>query len=272
MCAGRLADNVRNRGTDRCVVNPEMLGRPPRTLVRAVALTSSITAHVALVLVARAAPLPPKPVEERTFVVEALKDTETFEAPKPAPPPPPPPRAPEADKTIHENVVEKPRDVAHHVAAPPMDAPPAAPVEASAAIVSDQPASFAMSIGNGSSLPFGAVRTEAPPSTGKAGGLAAVGDETFSELSVSTPARLVRGGPPSYPEHARADGVEGSVGLEIIVSTGGAVESVRVQRSVGHGLDEAAIAAVRGYRFSPAMKDSRPVRVRMRWNVQFHLD
>jgi len=39
----------------------------------------------------------------------------------------------------------------------------------------------------------------------------------------------------------------------------------------GFGLDEAARQAVTRYRFSPALRDGRAVRVRMRWIVQFRL-
>ena len=55
------------------------------------------------------------------------------------------------------------------------------------------------------------------------------------------------------------------------VEPSGEVESARVVRGMGHGLDEAALGAARGFRFSPAMKAGRPVHVRMGWSVQFRL-
>jgi len=39
----------------------------------------------------------------------------------------------------------------------------------------------------------------------------------------------------------------------------------------GYGLDEAALTAIRAYRFSPAVRAGRAVPVRMRWVVQFRL-
>ena len=39
----------------------------------------------------------------------------------------------------------------------------------------------------------------------------------------------------------------------------------------GYGLDEAAERAIRTWQFSPALRDGHPVRVRMRWTVQFRL-
>ena len=84
-------------------------------------------------------------------------------------------------------------------------------------------------------------------------------------------ARLVHGHPPPYPAAARADGVEGYVHLELVVGDGGLVETARVVGGIGHGLDEAAVEAVRTFRFTPAMKDGHAVRVRMAWSVQFRL-
>ena len=96
-------------------------------------------------------------------------------------------------------------------------------------------------------------------------------DAVFAEGTVDTPARLVRGIAPSYPAAARADGVQGDVGLELVVGDAGTVETARVARGVGRGLDEAALEAVRQFRFAPATKDGHPVRVRMGWSMQFRL-
>jgi TonB family protein len=91
------------------------------------------------------------------------------------------------------------------------------------------------------------------------------------EQWVDTPARLVHGIAPSYPPMARANTVEGDVRLELIVGAYGNVESARIVLSAGHGFDEAALQAARQFRFAPAMKDGRAVRVRMAWSMQFRL-
>lgn len=96
--------------------------------------------------------------------------------------------------------------------------------------------------------------------------------EPMAEHSVDAQARLVRGLAPSYPDAARADGIEGDVRLELVVGVSGAVESARVVRGVGHGLDEAALRAVRQFRFAAATKAGRAVRVRMGWSMQFRLE
>ena len=69
----------------------------------------------------------------------------------------------------------------------------------------------------------------------------------------------------------KRDGVEGDVHLELIVGVAGGVESAHVVRGVGRGLDEAALGAVRQFRFAPATKDGHAVRVRMGWSMQFRL-
>ena len=76
---------------------------------------------------------------------------------------------------------------------------------------------------------------------------------------------------PSVWDGARANGVEGDVRLELVVGLSGAVESARVVRGVGHGLDDAALRAVEQFRFAPATKAGRAVRVRMGWSMQFRL-
>ena len=121
---------------------------------------------------------------------------------------------------------------------------------------------FTIAIGGGSDQANGAVSSSdaAPPLEGP-----------FLEPSVDERARLMRGRAPAYPDAARAAGIEGDVRLEIVVSASGAVESARVTQGIGHGLDDAALAAARQYQFTPAFKGGRRVRVRMPWSMRFRL-
>ncbi len=57
-----------------------------------------------------------------------------------------------------------------------------------------------------------------------------------------------------------------------MIDTQGTVIEVRLPRHFGYGLDEAAAAAARSYRFSRGLKAGRPVRVRMRCTVMFRLN
>jgi len=63
-----------------------------------------------------------------------------------------------------------------------------------------------------------------------------------------------------YPEDAAAEGVSGSVRLKVIVGRRGRVEDAVVVRSSGDDrLDQAAAAAVRRWRYRPALRDGRAV-------------
>jgi protein TonB len=97
-------------------------------------------------------------------------------------------------------------------------------------------------------------------------------DAPLPEASVDRGAQLAFGVQPSYPAQARDEGIEGAVGLELVVAATGAVESARIVRGVGHGLDDAALAAVSQFHFTPATKGGRPVRVRMAWSVAFRFE
>jgi TonB family protein len=96
-------------------------------------------------------------------------------------------------------------------------------------------------------------------------------DVTMTPSTVDVPARLVQSVTAAYPPDARADDVEGDVGVEIVVDSEGRVIDARVARAAGRGFDENALSAIRRYRFSPAQHRGRPVRVRMPWTVQFRL-
>jgi len=66
---------------------------------------------------------------------------------------------------------------------------------------------------------------------------------------------------PSYPPAASAAGIGGIVIVEIIIDEEGNVASARTIRSVP-GLDEAALAAVRQWKYEVTRVDGHPVRVR----------
>jgi periplasmic protein TonB len=76
---------------------------------------------------------------------------------------------------------------------------------------------------------------------------------------------------PEYSEEARRAKFQGTVVLWLIVSPDGTPRDLRVMRSVGMGLDEKAIQAVRTWRFEPARKDGQPVAVQINVEVSFRL-
>jgi TonB family protein len=112
--------------------------------------------------------------------------------------------------------------------------------------------------------------THAAGAAGPAVDVAGEGDP-LPEQGVSSPARAVLRVLPVYPAEARGQGIEADVPLEIVVSATGAVESARPLQHAGLGLEAAAVNAIRQFRFAPAQHDGHPVRVRMRWTMQFRL-
>jgi protein TonB len=76
---------------------------------------------------------------------------------------------------------------------------------------------------------------------------------------------------PVYPAIARAAKVQGTVILEAVISATGHVENVRVLRSV-QLLDDAAIEAVRQWRFTPTFLNGEPIPVVMTVTVTFTLN
>ena len=72
---------------------------------------------------------------------------------------------------------------------------------------------------------------------------------------------------PRYPPDARAQQIEGSVYVDLVLGTDGLVESARVLRGP-EALRDSALAAARRMRFTPARVDGQPVRVRMTQRVR----
>jgi len=87
---------------------------------------------------------------------------------------------------------------------------------------------------------------------------------------VSAP-RAVYAPDPEYSEEARKAKYQGTVLLWLVVGPDGRSHEVRVQRSLGMGLDEQAVEAVKKWRFEPALKDGRPVPVQIYVEVNFRL-
>jgi TonB family protein len=76
---------------------------------------------------------------------------------------------------------------------------------------------------------------------------------------------------PQYSEEARKARYQGTVVLEAIVRRDGTVDIQRVVRSLGFGLDENAIQALKQWRFRPGTKNGVPVDVSLNIEVNFNL-
>ena len=76
---------------------------------------------------------------------------------------------------------------------------------------------------------------------------------------------------PEYSEEARKAKYQGTVVLAIEVDPSGRAVNPRVVRSLGLGLDEKALEAVRQWKFKPGYKDGKPVTVAATIEVNFRL-
>jgi TonB family protein len=85
------------------------------------------------------------------------------------------------------------------------------------------------------------------------------------------PPQQTRAPEPMYPEKERKARHQGVVTLEVVVGSDGATRDISVLSTLGPDFDKAAIDAVKQWKFSPAMKDGKPVAVKIAVEVGFHL-
>ena len=99
---------------------------------------------------------------------------------------------------------------------------------------------------------------------GIGGGVFRVGEGVSAPHAVYDP-------DPEYSEEARKAKCQGTVLLWAVIDAEGHPRDLRIARSLGMGLDEKATEAVSKWRFTPAVKDGRPVAVQISIEVVFRL-
>jgi protein TonB len=86
----------------------------------------------------------------------------------------------------------------------------------------------------------------------------------------ATPPVALSNAQPAYPAEARSAGVEATVVVKFVVTESGEVTQVTVVR--GHPLfDAAVVAAVRSWRYRPALVEGRPTAVYRVARIPFRL-
>lgn len=84
--------------------------------------------------------------------------------------------------------------------------------------------------------------------------------------------RMISGAPPRYPTESRRLREQGTVVLALVLGLDGRIDSISVARSSGHErLDDAALRAVRKWRWAPTMRNGSPVIVRGQIEIPFVL-
>lgn len=224
----------------------------------------STTAHVIALGVMLAIPILyvsedlPEIPDMLTFVVSA--------APPPPPPPPPPPAAPAATPS-------KPKATTPVPPTSPRAAPVEAPPEIAEEIHVDITNEEGVLDGVEGGIPGGVIGgfiadlPQPPPPPPPPAPVAR--DPVRVGGDLKAPALLERV-EPEYPPLAIRAKVQGVVILEALVDRDGRVESVRVLRSIPL-LDNAAIAAVRQWRYSPLLLNGQPERFVLTVTLSFSL-
>lgn len=94
---------------------------------------------------------------------------------------------------------------------------------------------------------------------------------TVAPTVALTPPKLVTFVDASYPADAKAAGLQAEVDLQMAIDGTGQVTDVRAVAPVGHGFDEAAVAAARKFVFEPARRGDRAIPARIRYRYVFEL-
>jgi TonB family protein len=77
---------------------------------------------------------------------------------------------------------------------------------------------------------------------------------------------------PVYPAEARANRVSGIVIVDAVIDRNGDVRDISVLKPLPFGLDQAAVDAVKQWKFKPGTLDGQPVEVIFNLTINFRLD
>ena len=210
------------------------------------------------------------PPQEPAVTTREPERPPTVSAPPPVvTAPDPPPRA----------VAEPPRPVAEPT--PPPDAAVAAAHESSVrsngSTAASAPATTATS---SSGIAAGALSREGSPTGARdasppASGPSVAAVPPSASIGPVTQRARPRGGyqvRPAYPADARRAQAEGTTTVRAHITTDGTIDEIQVQSSAGHpALDQAAVAAVRKWRFEPARSGTVAVAAWVVIPVEFRL-
>lgn len=238
------------------------------------ALLASLVGHAAGLIILDLGPRPAPSAPQRPIEMVVVE----VEPPKPPPPPPeevkPVPVKPPPPPKIKVAKAERPPPPPLEEAPPPPNEPAAEPPP--------QPVPLVVGV--------------TMSSTTTAGGFAApVGNTAYGKTDKTAvdPSQVKRYSAPKYmpiyqvdsqpevlnevkvdpyPAEARRAGIEGTVRLSITVDFEGRVVKANVLDGPGYGLNEAALAAIKRFKFKPAYKAGEAVSTDMKYNYTFLLD
>jgi protein TonB len=119
---------------------------------------------------------------------------------------------------------------------------------------------------------MGTVPLSRPLPIARSGSAHLLRDTTAEVGSARSKVRFGNNPRPEYPRAAREAGWEGTTVLQVLVLPDGTVGLVSLHKTSGYAvLDEAALTAVKTWRFVPAMDGSFPLRSVVRLPIRFDL-
>lgn len=237
------------------------------TRKRLLFLPIAIGAHVLLIAAAVWAGVwnvgvPENPPNQ--FEVYQVTGTPGIPDAAPKPPPPPPAESGQAQEPVRQTPVETvaPFDVPPEI---PVLEPPLSSGGSGAGEPDGEPGGKPGGTPGG--VPDGELGgTPGGEGTGSGGGSGplVVGGDVKAPVTIHS----VK---PDYPRFARQARIEGTVVMSCVIDRQGRIRSAEIEKSVHPILDEAALAAVRQWRFRPGTLNGRPVDVIFHLTVNFSL-
>jgi protein TonB len=147
---------------------------------------------------------------------------------------------------------------------PPPPPRPAVPIETDDADVPDD-----VTI-ESTDLDFDDVTFDLPPAPAQMATEVPLEEEPIEFWAVEDKPEITKQIAPLYPEVARKAGIQGTILVRVLIGVNGKVQKAEVLRgkTIFH---KAALKAVKGYEFSPARQNDRPVPVWMALPIRFRL-
>jgi TonB family protein len=218
-------------------------------------------------------PAPPPPARKKAPTPLKITASRVPPPRRHAAPPPPRPVPPRPEARIEPATIDKPVTPAPAAVEAPVKTIAADPLETIGLPIEGPPLAASRGRGTGGGVGSG---TGQGVGAGTGGGIGpgsggGTGGGPYQPGSGIDPPTLVKEVRPTYTDDARRQAIEGDVVLEIVVRSDGSVGNVRVRRTLGAGLEQKAIDAVRQWKFLPAKRYGTAVDVVVDVSVEFKL-
>jgi TonB family protein len=97
------------------------------------------------------------------------------------------------------------------------------------------------------------------------------GERIYTSREVDEKVRILKKPLPRYTREAERHHTRGLVVLRVVLAADETVKHIEVKTGLPHGLSESAVDVARRIKFKPAMKDGKPVSVRVLLEYRFDI-